>query len=274
MTSIYLRSTLVFLAMGGALAGTASAHDSWLEPKTFETHAGVLVPVAFYVGHHGEQRSARLVPRPTWLLSIRDHGPRGVTNLLSVREFRQRSALRYATPGTHVIALATGEFRNDMTPVEFPAYMEEEGLAAAQAAWKRAPVRSGKVREAYRRYAKALIQVGRSPTRGAPMQRLGQQLEIVPAANPLMLRGGDTLRATIWFAGRPLAGALVTLGSLDRPKDALLPLRSNAAGNVEFRMPASGRWMVNVVWSIPSRRPGTDFETSFSSLTFAAPGPR
>jgi uncharacterized GH25 family protein len=106
------------------------------------------------------------------------------------------------------------------------------------------------------------------------MQRLGQQLEIVPAANPLMLRGGDTLRATIWFAGRPLAGALVTLGSLDRPKDALLPLRSNAAGNVEFRMPASGRWMVNVVWSIPSRRPGTDFETSFSSLTFAAPGPR
>jgi uncharacterized GH25 family protein len=252
------------------LAGTANAHDSWLEPKTFQTPAGVLVPVAFYVGHHGEQRSARLAPRPTWLLSMRDYGPGGVTNLLNVEEFRRRSALRYATPGTHVVALATGDFRNDMNPAEFPAYMEEEGLAAAQAAWKRAPVRSGKVREAYRRYAKALVQVGRSPTAAAP-RRIGQRLEIVPAANPLMLRAGDPLRATIWFAGRPLAGALVTLGSLDRPKDALLPLRSNAAGKVEFKMPASGRWMINVVWSVPSKRPGTDFETSFSSLTFAVP---
>ncbi|HEY0164518.1 MAG TPA: DUF4198 domain-containing protein [Sphingomicrobium sp.] len=271
MTSSFYLSAALFFAVGGALAGTANAHDSWIEPKTFQTPPGVLVPVAFYVGHHGEQRSARLAPRPAWLLSMRDHGPRGVTNLLSVGEFQQRSALRYATAGTHVIALATGEFRNDMTPAEFPAYMEEEGLAAAQAAWKRAPVRLGKVREAYRRYAKALVQVGGSPAPGASTQRLGQQLEIVPAANPVMLRGGDRLRATIWFAGRPLAGALVTLGSLDRPKDALVPRRSNAAGKVEFRMPSSGRWMVNVVWGVPSNRPGTDFETSFSSLTFAAP---
>lgn len=271
MTSRLFRSALFFAALGGALAGAANAHDSWLEPKTFITPPGILVPVTFYVGHHGEQRSAGMAPRPAWLLSIRDHGPRGTTNLLDVREFRQRSALRYATPGTHVIALSTGEFRHAMTPAEFPAYMAEEGLSGAQAAWKRAPVRSGKVREAYRRYAKALVQVGASPTRGASTKRLGQQLEIVPATNPLMLRAGEPLRATIWFAGRPLAGALVTLGSLDRPKDALLSTRSNASGNVDFKMPASGRWMVNVVWSVPSRRSGTDFETSFSSLTFAAP---
>lgn len=253
------------------MAGSASAHDSWLEPASFKTAPGVLVPIVFYVGHHGEQRSARMAPRPAWLQSIRDHGPRGTTNLLNVREFRQRSALRYATPGTHVIALSTGEFRHEMNAAEFPAYMEEEGLAAAQAAWKRAPVRSGRVREVYRRFAKALVQVGGSPTRAASTQRLGQQLEIVPAANPLTLRPGDPLRATIWFAGRPLAGALVTLGSLDRPKEALLPARSKADGTVEFRMPASGRWMLNTVWSVPSRRAGTHFETSFSSLTFAAP---
>ena len=274
MTSSLFRSAAVFLALGGALTGTASAHDSWLEPEVFQTAPGRLVPVAFYVGHHGEQRSARLAPRPSWLLSMRDHGPRGMTNLLNVREFRERSALRYATRGTHVIALSTGEFRNDMTPAEFPAYMEEEGLTAAQAAWKRAPVRSGKVREAYRRYAKALVQIGGSPTRGAATRHIGQQLEIVPAANPLMLRAGDPLRATIWFAGRPRPGALVTLGSLDRPKDALVPVRSDSAGNVSFRMPASGRWMVNVVWGVPSKRAGTDFETSFSSLTFAAPARR
>src|SRR5688572_12853765 len=107
MTSILFRSAAFFLAFGGALAGTARAHDSWLEPKAFQTAPGARVPVAFYVGHHGEQRSARLAPRPNWLMSIRDHGPRGVTNLLTVKEFRQKSALRYATPGTHLIALST-----------------------------------------------------------------------------------------------------------------------------------------------------------------------
>ena len=274
MISIQLRSAALFLAFGAGLASTASAHDSWLEPKAFQTPTGVLVPVTFYVGHHGEQRSARLAPRPSWLLAMRDYGPRGATDLLTVKEFRQGSALRYATPGTHVIALATGDFRHSMTPAEFPAYMEEEGLAAAQAAWKRAPVRSGKVREIYRRYAKALVQVGGSPTRGAATQRIGQQLEIVPAANPLMLQPGEPLRATIWFAGRPQSGALVTLGSLDRPKDPLLPVRSDAAGRVSFPMPADGRWMINVVWGVPSKRPATDFETSFSSLTFAAPRSR
>jgi uncharacterized GH25 family protein len=274
MISISFRSAAFFLTLGGALAGTANAHDSWLEPKAFQTAPGVLVPVAFYVGHHGEQRRARLAPRPNWLLSIRDHGPRGITNLLTVKEFRQRSALRYATPGTHVIALSTGEFRHEMTAADFPGYMQEEGLTAAQEAWKQAPVRSGKVREMYRRYAKALVQVGGSPTRGAATPRIGQPLEIVPAANPLMLRAGDPLRATIWFAGRRLPGALVTLGSLDRPKDALIPVRSDSVGNVNFRMPASGRWMINVVWGVPSKRAGTDFETSFSSLTFAVPARR
>ena len=271
MASLVLRSAALFLGMSTAISGPASAHDSWLEPKVFQTGAGLLVPVKFYVGHHGEQRSARLAPRPSWLLSMQDFGPRGVTDLLTVQAFKQQSALRYSTPGTHVLALATGEFRNDMTPSDFPAYMEEEGLSAAQAAWKRAPVRSGKVREAYRRYAKAIVQVGTSPTPGAATRRLKQQLEIVPAANPLMLKAGDQLQTTIWFAGRPQAGALVTLGSLDRPKDALISFRSDAAGRVEFQMPANGRWMLNVVWSVPSRRAGTDFETSFSSLTFALP---
>jgi uncharacterized GH25 family protein len=270
MTSFVLRSAALFIA-SGAIASPAMAHDSWLEPKAFQTPTGSLVPLSFYVGHHGEQRAAKLMPRPAWLLSMKDYGPRGATDLLTLKEFRQRAALRYVTLGTHMVTLGTGDFRHAMKAADFPAYMEEEGLSAAQVAWKRAPVRSGNVREVYRRYAKALVQVGGSPTRGAATRRIGQQLEIVPAANPLMLRAGDPLRATIWFAGRPLQGALVTLGSLDRPKDELVPLRSDSAGNVSFRMPASGRWMVNVVWGVPSSRAGTDFETSFSSLTFAVP---
>jgi uncharacterized GH25 family protein len=75
----------------------------------------------------------------------------------------------------------------------------------------------------------------------------------------------------IWFKDKPLAGALVTLGDLDRPKDQQLSMRSDAGGKVDFRLPRAGRWMMNVVWSVPSTAASTDFQTSFSSLTFGVP---
>lgn len=251
------------------LASAAQAHDSWLEPKSFQTDMSARIPVTFYVGHHGEQRSSKLAPRPKWLLSMQAHGPQGATDLLKTRNFDPSRGVRFTPPGTHMLALGTADFRHAMNAADFPAYMKEEGLAAAESAWKRAPIRSRMVREAYRRYAKALVQIGSRPTNGAATRRLGQLLEIVPAANPYQLRAGAPLRATIWYSGKPLAGALVTLGSLDRPKDELIGIRSDAAGRVNFTMPANGRWMMNVVWGVPSSRPALDYQTSFSSLTFA-----
>jgi uncharacterized GH25 family protein len=261
----------LFGALSLGLATSAQAHDSWLEPKSFQTRTSARVPVSFYVGHHGEQRTSRLAPRPKWLLSMQAYGPQRSTDLLSTRDYNPARGVLFTAPGTHLLALSTADFRHQMKPADFPAYMEEEGLAAAQVAWKRAPIRSRSVREVYRRYAKALVQVGSRPTNGAATRRLGQLLEIVPASNPYQLRAGSPLRATIWYSGKPLAGALVTLGSLDRPKDELISVRSDAAGKASFTMPASGRWMMNVVWGVPSSRAGTDFQTSFSSLTFAVP---
>lgn len=253
------------------LAGMAQAHDSWLEPKSFQIATGAAVPLTFYVGHHGEQRSSKLAPRPKWLLSLQSYGPNGVTDLLATRGFNPSRGIGFAVPGTHMLALSTADFRHTMKPADFPAYMKEEGLAAAETAWKRAPIKSRMVREAYRRHAKALVQVGPVPTEGAATRRLGQLLEIVPATDTFQLRPGAPLRATIWYAGKPLAGALVTLGSIDRPKDELVGLRSDAGGRVDFTMPGAGRWMLNVVWSVPTSRAATDYQTSFSSLTFAAP---
>lgn len=109
---------------------------------------------------------------------------------------------------------------------------------------------------------------------GPVTKRIGQRLEIVPAANPFRLRAGASLPAAVWFRGKPLSNALVTLGDLDRPKDPLVAVRSNASGRVSFRLPRPGRWMMNVVWSVPSAAASSDFQTSFSSLTFAVPAKR
>lgn len=264
-----------FAALFLALTGVAGAHDSWLEPKSFHAQPGTRVPVTFYVGHHGEQRSASLSPRPKWLVSMASRGPSGATDLVKSKDFNPARGVRLTQPGFHMLSLSTSDFRHEMSPQEFAAYVKEEGLASAEAALKRAPIRSRKVRESYRRYAKALIRVGK--TNGgqtASTRRLGQRLEIVPGANPYLLPAGSRLPATIWYRDRPLAGALVALINLDRPKDEPATVRSSADGAVSFPSPGRGRWLLNVVWSEPAKVPGTDFQTSFSSLTFAVPGSR
>jgi uncharacterized GH25 family protein len=174
------------------------------------------------------------------------------------------------------VSLDTNDFRHEMEPAAFGAYLDEEGLAAAQVAWGRQSIAGRQVRELYRRHAKALVQVGRGQGAwlGPATKRLGQRLEIVPAVNPYLLKAGQPLRATIWYNNRPLSGALVTLGDLDRPKNPLLKVRSGPDGKASFTMPKSGRWMMNVVWSVPSAISSADYQTSFSSLTFGVPAGR
>jgi uncharacterized GH25 family protein len=255
-----------------ALSGIASAHDSWLEPKSFEAKTGARVPVNLYVGHHGERRDAKLSPRAAWLLSLKLRSPAGTTDMLRTRAMSAAGVMVQA-PGTYLLTLDTTDFRNQMSSDKFGAYLADEGLAGAEAAWRRDPITSRQVRESYRRHAKALVRVGNGPQAlaGPATQRIGQRLEIVPGANPYRLRAGSALPATVWFKDKPLAGALVTLSDLDRPKDQELSTRTDAGGKVNFRIPRAGRWMMNVVWSVPSTAASADFQTSFSSLTFAVP---
>jgi hypothetical protein len=185
-------------------------------------------------------------------------------------DFDPASGLKLQGLGTHVLALETSGFLNEMEGAAFAEYLKEEGLAVAEGQWSRSPIAGRKVRETYRRHAKALVTVGtgRSSLAGPATRRLGFELEIVPGVNPYTLATGDRLPAQIWFKGRPLEGALVTLGSLDRPTDPLIRARSDSTGAVSFSAPNGGRWMMNVVWGVLSTADGIDFETSFSSMTF------
>jgi hypothetical protein len=254
-----------------ALTGVSQAHDSWLEPKSFEAKAGARLPVTFFVGHHGEQRSASLSVRPKWLLSMRAAGPERSTELLKQRTFNPAAGISLGNPGTYVLSLDTADFDNQMTPKEFEQYLGEEGLALAKTHWRRAPIAGRKVKESYRRHAKSLVisGTGAAALAGPVTRRLGQRLEIVPAVNPYRLRAGERMQAAVWFRDRRLNGAEVHLHSMDRPKDEPVKVRTDAKGGVGFEIPTSGRWMMNVVWSEPSAAARADYQTSFSSMTFA-----
>lgn len=255
------------------LSEAVAAHDSWLEPASFQVPLGAPVPVIFYVGHHGEQHKVNLSSRPKWLQRMQVIGQGGAIDLLRQQQFNPTSGVPTAGAGTYLLSLDTADFRQDAAPDVFEVYLEQEGLASAQEKWKRSPIQGRKVRESYRRHAKSLVQVcsGSPALDGPATQRLGQRLEIVPAVNPYRLRGGDRLGANIWFRDKPLVNAQVTLSSLDQAKEDALTDRSDSKGGVQFTLPSTGRWMMNVVWSEPSTAKGIDYQTSFASLTFAVP---
>jgi uncharacterized GH25 family protein len=77
----------------------------------------------------------------------------------------------------------------------------------------------------------------------------------------------------VLYNGRRLANATVKLTNLGNDAKPVAVAITDRAGRARFRIPASGNWLLNVVWGVPvvgnSR---FDFDTTFSSLTFGYPG--
>jgi uncharacterized GH25 family protein len=66
-----------------------------------------------------------------------------------------------------------------------------------------------------------------------------------------------------------LPGALVKLTDLANDEKPAATAVTDRHGRAAFRMPSTGRWLVNVVWSKPIvGHRWAEYDTTFSSLTF------
>ena len=179
------------------------------------------------------------------------------------------------TPGAHVIALQTDDRAQTHLPaLRFNDYLKVEGLRPALEQRTRLHRMDRDASENYSRCAKSILQVGAA---GAGSQAqvtrpLGMPLEIVPERSPYAEPRSARLPVRILYQGRPLAGALVKLTRLE---DDAMPFETHltdGAGRASFSMPASGTWLLNVIWTrIQPSSAETDFETTFSSLSFGFP---
>ena len=81
----------------------------------------------------------------------------------------------------------------------------------------------------------------------------------------------EEVAVRVLYKGRALGGALVRLTDLAHDEEPLAVARTDDEGRVRFAMPEGcGTWLLSVVWSEPSQRgDGIDYETIFSSLSFA-----
>jgi uncharacterized GH25 family protein len=89
-------------------------------------------------------------------------------------------------------------------------------------------------------------------------------------------RGGaqrsSILPIRVIYENRPLAGALVKLTNLQDDASPFEVHVTNQDGRARFTMPASGAWLLNVIWTkaLPASDEA-DFATVFSSLCFGFP---
>jgi uncharacterized GH25 family protein len=260
-----------------ALAGSASAHDLWVQPGAFWIAKAGTVPVSILVGHGKDKenwgiRGDRIVT----LKSIAPDG--GVTDFKPlIRAGRAAPAipLPFAKVGTHVVAMQSNHASSELAAAKFNDFLKEEGLTPAIEHRQRTGANGKMGRELYSRRAKALVQVGKADPRAksAATDRMGMTLEIVPERNPYTLAPAQKLPLLVLYEGKPLAGALVKLTRLEADAKPMAMQRTDASGRAAFAFPRKGKWQANVVWTKPIEgNPKADYETVFSSLAFGYPG--
>lgn len=270
------RSQVMALGVASAigLANPVTAHDFWVQPVAYWARPEVPTVFTLQVGH-GPFRLRSPIPARR-IVRLEAIGPDG-------RRLDQRGRLQLGlaqkdgdfvipTPGTYVLALQTDDAAQSHLPaIRYNDYLKVEGLTAALALRLKQRQTDMDGSENYSRCAKVIIQVGRvaNGSQAAVTRPVGLPLEIVPEQSPYAEPRSATLPVRVLYFGRPLAGALVKLTDLQNDANPLDTRRTDASGRAIFGMPKRGTWLLNVIWTRaqpPSAE--TDFETTFSSLTF------
>lgn len=252
-----------------ALARPATAHEFWILADPFTLAPGGTTQLTMHVG---EQFVGDLVPFSTrYVASLRHYAGGRMTDLEAhVPPRTQLPALRLAidTPGSHMVAFDSNPSEVTLSGDKFDAYLREEGLEQIIAQRDRAKQADTPGRERFRRHVKTLVRVG-DASDGTYSVRTGQQLEILPVADPLAARAGDALPFQLLFDGKPLAGALVKAWHKRGRQTLIVRVRSDAEGKAMFELPYAGSWMISVVHMIPATDDKEiDWDSHWGNLTF------
>ena len=254
------------------IATSATAHDFWLQPQGFYVEPGVALPVTALIGH-GDDRG-RWEADAERVVMLKSVGPDGTVDLRSAFEQRgvgSHFAPVFAKSGVHIIAMETNHASSELPAKQFTDYAKDEGLTPILKNRAKTGTSDAAGLEIYSRRAKALVRVGAITGRADPIttKAIGLTLEIVPERDPYALGKSRKLPVRVYYEGKALPGATVKMTNLNSDEKPVAIVKTDSSGRANFRIPAGGSWLFNVVWTKPIKgRPGADFDTIFSSLTF------
>lgn len=249
------------------------AHDFWVQPGDYSVAPGVGTSVTLFVGH-GPYRQRSTIPVRR-IMRFEAVGPRGTRKdlrpSLQLRGPRDDGRVVFREPGTYLLVLQTDARAYSLLPaIRFNDYLRVEGLTPALSFRERAHRTNADGSEAYSRQAKTIIQVGAEHGPASPVTRpFGLLLEIVPDVDPYAEPRRKKLPVHVLYHGRPLSGALVKLTNLEHDANPVETHLTDESGRAVFNASQRGDWLLNVIWTeVAPASTDTDFETTFSSLSF------
>lgn len=236
----------VVLVMFAAIQ-SGRAHDYWLQPRQCFLAPGETTDVQLFVGDHfAEQAERPFQAKMTVKLQL--VGQKQVQDLKATGKNGAKPACSI-TPqqvGNHLVVMERDWSHIEIEAAKFNKYLEHEGLTEILAKRREAGEGDTVGRERYRRYLKALVQVGdrHDQTFG---QKIGHRLEILPLANPYAAEQRDRLGVSVLFDGKPLRGAQVTAYNRSGDDTTTQTARTDNQGQVHFTLDQSGPWLIRLV---------------------------
>lgn len=263
-----MRINCVLALLLSAAAAPAFAHDTWLLPARARLQGGDTLVL--------ELTSGMDFPRPGAPVKEERIVARGVRLSGAIRELKaepRTKALALSAvldkDGVALAWIATGPRSLELTPEEVVHYLEEVGAAdTIGVEWKK----SGKKvwRESYVKLAKTYVRVG-DPSRDRSWDEpVGLALEMVPEADPTLLKVGDILPLRLLRNGAPIAGLAV--GAVASGTKASIH-KTDADGRVTVAVDRAGPWLLRATAIRRASGGEGGWESVFTTLTLDVPGP-
>ena len=271
---------------------TALARELWLEAGSFRLQPGQTAAVHPLIGD-GFVGRPWAAAGPKVLRLIR-YGPTptDTTDRTPLRRDEDdatptspadtaNSVFFFGKPGTHLVLLRTASVFVELPADQFNAYLREQGLDYAQKLRQENEETTKPGREAYSRYAKALVQVGEpalvaAAADSACRHNYGLPLEFVPDQNPYRLAADKAFTVRVLRYGKPAFGVAVQVW---QRQPGGLPAthyttRANQSGRILLRLSGPGPYLLSTVDMRPAParlRTRADWQSTWATLTFAGP---
>lgn len=251
----------------GCTGSSAAAHDTWLQPRRTAVLPGTIAQIDLTSSDKFAAFDTAIKPDRIEAARARLNGK---TFDIRPGEPEKRSLeLRVALPDPGVAALwlSLAPQSIEMNRKQVQHYLDEiDAPPLLTQAWYAGKKGAKPWREIYSKHAKTFVRVGRPKADSSWSQPVGLALEIIPEKDPTTLRAGDEFPVRVFKNGTPLID--FSLGIMREGGTNRVFKKTDAAGRAVFKVARAGKWLLRGTELRSSNKPGTDWESDFTTLWF------
>lgn len=267
----YWLGTLVagVLVVGTAWAQSPSA--TFLSPDECRVGLGDTVKLRVEAGNRGEARPTDWPSDVAWLMVRNTEMQRNAHHVKPTRAGEQTVDLKIEQPGVTLVGMDLATRKSKLDAGALRQFVDRHGGPALKAA----TLPTGKVNVRHYSSAKTLIRVSDDNGETTPSvlgtDKTGQKVEIRPVFDPSAARVGTDLPMWVYVAGSKREGLKVEATHVATGQTVTFV--TGRGGNGHWRIPAAGRWQVEVHHAEPWTRDNeTDWVLYSGTLTFEVGG--